>query len=94
MAEGDGIDGDGADGTDDQPGTRARTRIGVLARLAVALVAVALGFVWIVRLAFVGSTLRGGLLFELLAPLVLLYFGIDYLRTQRSAPDRDSSTDG
>lgn len=66
----------------------------MLVRLAVALLAVALGLFWIVRLTFVGSTLRGGLLFELLAPLVLLYFGIDYLRTQRRALDHGSRTDG
>ena len=92
MAEGDGTDGNGADGTADR--SQPRTRTGVLARLAVALVAVVLGFFWIVRLAFVGSTLRGGLLFELLAPLVLLYFGIDYLRTQRHVLNRDSHPDG
>lgn len=86
MAEGveaGGDDADGASEAGDGPG-----RFGVLARLAVALLAVALGLFWIVRLAFVGSTLRGGLLFELLAPLVLLYFGVDYLRTQRRALDR------
>lgn len=90
MLEGDGNEGtDGADPPEGEPGT-----VGVLVRLAVALLAVALGLFWIVRLTFVGSTLRGGLLFELLAPLVLLYFGIDYLRTQRRALDHGSRTDG
>ncbi len=55
---------------------------GVIARALLAALAVVLGLVWIVRLAVVGSTLAGGLLFEVLPPLVLLYFGIVYLRTQ------------
>lgn len=88
MSTGDGTEETGgtadADPSEEGPGT-----FGVLVRLAVALFAVALGLFWIVRLAFVGSTLRGGLLFELLAPLVLLYFGIDYLRTQRRVLSRD-----
>lgn len=86
MAEDAEADGEGV--PDGLPGT-----VGIYARLAVAVIAVALALFWIVRLAFVGSTLRGGLLFELLAPLVLLYFGIDYLRTQRRALGRDSPAD-
>ncbi|WP_336343937.1 hypothetical protein [Halalkalicoccus ordinarius] len=86
MPEGDGNEReDGADRPKGDPGM-----VGVLVRLAIALLAVALGLFWIVRLTFVGSTLRGGLLFELLAPLVLLYFGIDYLQTQRRALNPDS----
>lgn len=86
MPEGDGNEGaDDANRPEGDPGT-----VGVLVRLAIALLAVALGLFWIVRLAFVGSTLRGGLLFELLAPLVLLYFGVDYLRTQRRTLEQAS----
>lgn len=72
--------GDETDPSAGRPGT-----VGVLARAAVAAVAVVLGIVWIVRVAILGSTLGGGLLFEVLPPLVLLYFGIVYLRTQRRA---------
>jgi hypothetical protein len=92
MAASDGTDAAEADDSsdvDDGPG-----RIGVLVRLAIALIAVSLALFWIVRLAFVGSTFRGGLLFELLGPLVLLYFGVDYLRTQRRALERGSRSDG
>lgn len=64
--------------------------VGVLARALVAALAVVLGLIWIVRLAVVGSTLTGGLLFEVLPPLVLLYFGTVYLRTQRRALRDDS----
>lgn len=60
-----------------RPGT-----IGVLVRSGVAAIAVVIGVVWVVRLATAGSTLGGGLLFELLPPLVLLYFGAIYLRKQ------------
>jgi hypothetical protein len=88
MPEGDGSD---AVETDEPTGPG---RVGVLVRLAIALLAVALALFWSVRLAFVGSTLRGGLLFELLGPLVLFYFGVDYLRTQRRALDRETRSDG
>lgn len=75
MADG---DRDETASTAGRPGT-----VGVFARAAVAAIAVVLGVVWIVRVAILGSTLGGGLLFEVLPPLVLLYFGIVYLRTQR-----------
>lgn len=86
MAESDETD---EEATEDPPST-----IGVLVRAAIGLVAVAIGVLWVVRLAVVGSTVRGGLLFELLAPLTLFYFGIDYLRSQRRALRRGSRTDG
>jgi hypothetical protein len=84
MADGTESDTD-ADTTETPPRT-----VGVLARLAVAAIAMVLGVFWIVRLAVVGPTVRGGLLFELLPPLVLLYFGVDYVRTQRRALNRGS----
>lgn len=85
MAEGDENEGTrDTDQSDEGPGT-----IGVLVRLAIALIALTLGLFWIVRLAFAGPSIQGGLLFELLAPLVLLYFGIDYLRSQRRALAQD-----
>lgn len=85
MADGGETDGDEtAAAPDEGPGT-----IGVLVRLVVAAVAVVLGVVWVVRLAITGSTLGGGLLFELLPPLVLLYFGVGYLRKQRRALARE-----
>ncbi|MDL5361434.1 hypothetical protein [Halalkalicoccus sp. NIPERK01] len=73
------------DGGEAEPSAGRPGTVGVLARAAVAAVAVVLGVVWIVRVAVLGSTLGGGLLFEMLPPLVLLYFGIVYLRTQRRA---------
>lgn len=60
-----------------RPGT-----VGALVRAGVAAFALAIGVIWIVRLAAVGSSVSGGLLFELLPPLVLLYFGAIYLRKQ------------
>lgn len=100
MAASAGSDAEGAndanesDDANGSSGADGPGRIGVLVRLGIALLAVGLALFWIVRLAFVGSTLRGGLLFELLGPLVLLYFGVDYLRTQRRALDRLSRADG
>lgn len=83
MGERDGTD-DG-EAADDSPST-----IGTFTRVAIGLVAVVIGVIWVVRLAVVGSSIRGGLLFELLAPLTLFYFGIDYLRSQRRASRRGS----
>lgn len=83
MGERDGTD-DG-EATDDPPRT-----IGAFTRVAIGLIAVVIGVLWVVRLAIVGSSIRGGLLFELLAPLTLFYFGIDYLRSQRRASHRGS----
>lgn len=75
MSDGDGADRDRAE--------KGSGTVGVLARLAVAAITTVLGIVWVVRLAIAGPAFGGGLLFELLGPLVLLYFGVDYIRTQR-----------
>lgn len=66
-----------ADGTDEHPSPQ-----GVVVRIGISLVALVVGLVWIVQLTFEGSSLGGGLLFDLLAPLVLLYFAISYLSSQ------------
>lgn len=86
MAESD--ERDGEETAHDPPGT-----IGALARLSIGVIAVAIGVLWVVRLALVGSSIRGGLLFELLAPLTLFYFGIDYVLSQRRVLRRGSRSD-
>jgi hypothetical protein len=77
MADGADRDDAGSE-ADDGPET-----LGSLARIALAAVAVVVGIVWIARLAAGGPTLGGGLLFEVLPPLALLYFGLTVLRADR-----------
>ncbi|ADJ14788.1 hypothetical protein [Halalkalicoccus jeotgali] len=76
MTDGDGTERD--DSKDEASGGSGR--LGTLGRGALGAVAVVLGIVWIGRLAVGGPTLGGGLLFEVLPPLVLLYFGLLALR--------------
>lgn len=78
------IDGAGADRGEATSGTNSETgTLGTLARGALATIAVILGIVWIARLAVGGPTLDGGLLFEVLPPIALLYLGLVYLGDQR-----------
>jgi hypothetical protein len=66
-----------SESTEDGPG-----RIGIGLRLVLAVGAVAVGLLWIVRLVVADPGFTDGLLFELLAPLLILYLGVRYFNIQ------------
>lgn len=67
----------------DDPEKRSRPdMLGVTLRLIVAMVALIVGLVWMVRLALDGPAVSDGLLFEVLPPLLILYLGGRYLSRQ------------
>ncbi|WP_331236090.1 hypothetical protein [Natronorarus salvus] len=63
--------------SDEPPGP-----IGIGLRGLLAVTALVVAAVWLLRLAVSGPSVFGGLLFELLGPLVLIYLGTTYLREQ------------
>lgn len=56
--------------------------MGIGLRLLIVITAFGVGIVWIFRLLFTGPGIADGLLFELLPPFLILYFGMQYFRQQ------------
>lgn len=70
-------------------------RVGIGLRLVLVGTALCVGVIWIARLGIDGPSIGGGLLFELLPPLLLLYLGARYLGTvRRQLRERGARAEG